>query len=166
VRTIYEAFNVRDIDRVLAPTHPDIAVHPLRTQSAVPIHGRDAFREWLQNGVAAGRTHRFEIDDVRELDDGAVVLVGRLVAHGGSIEVIGVHRLKDRLSWRVDGRSHPSAARHPSPPKVGGAHQTGGGCAHVRTRPGSPDVECEAAPGKAQHGGEVGRHERVARPQS
>jgi ketosteroid isomerase-like protein len=101
VRRIYEAFNVRDIDCVVALTHPDIEVHPLRTQSVAPIRGRACFREWLQDGIAAGRMHPYEIEQVHALEDGAVVLVGNLVEHETSIDMIGVHRLKDGLSWRV-----------------------------------------------------------------
>jgi len=101
VRRVYEAFDVSDIDCVVALTHPDIEVHPLRTQSVAPIRGRGFFREWLEDGIASGRTHRYHVEDVHEQDDGAVVLVGKLVEHDMSIDMIGVHCLKDGLSWRV-----------------------------------------------------------------
>jgi ketosteroid isomerase-like protein len=101
IRSIYEAFNVRDIDTVVELTHPDIVIRPLRTQSAATITGRDAFRAWLENGVAAGRTHRYEVATVHELADGAVILAGKMVEHETSFEIVGVHHLKDGLSWRV-----------------------------------------------------------------
>ena len=101
MRRIYEAFNVRDIDCVVALTHPDIEAHPLRTDSPVRIQGRDSVRKSLEGDLAAGRTHRYQIEEIRELADGAVVVVGKLVDHDIHIDVIGVHRLKDGLNWRA-----------------------------------------------------------------
>ena len=101
VRRIYEAFNRRDIDTVVALAHPDIEVHALRTQSPTAVHGRAAFRALLEHGVATGRTHRYLLRDVYRGSDGRIVVVGTMVEHELESEIVSIHRMQDGLSRHV-----------------------------------------------------------------
>ena len=95
---LYEAFNKRDIDTVISLTHPDIEAHPLRTESTTPVRGRDAVRALMEKGIADGRTHRYDVHEVRQLDDGRVLVLATMVEFGISLAVMGIHRLEDGLN--------------------------------------------------------------------
>lgn len=77
IRQAYEAWNRRDIDALLALTHPDIEIQPLvaGVTSVAPWHGHDGVRRLVED--ADQRWHRFEIrcDDFVEIGDRVVVFV-------------------------------------------------------------------------------------------
>ena len=100
-RRLYEALNRRDVDAVMALAHAEIEVHPLRAPTAWPVRGRDAFRLMLEDALAAGRGHQFDVRHVADLDDGRVVISGMVTELGTNAEFVALHRLEDGLHRHV-----------------------------------------------------------------
>ena len=77
IESAYDAWNRRDVDRLLELTHPEVEIAPLviGITSTGPWHGADGVRRLVQD--ARDRWARFEIrcDDILTFGDRAVALV-------------------------------------------------------------------------------------------
>jgi hypothetical protein len=73
---LYEAFNARDIDRVIAAMHPEVDWP--NAMEGGRVHGVEAVREYWrrQFGVI---DPRLEIEDIEPSDEGASVAVRQIV---------------------------------------------------------------------------------------
>ena len=91
VRYAYEAWNLRNVRRLEALTHPDVEIAPLviGATSAGPWSGHDGVRKLVED---AARWHRFDIrcDDILEFGERVVALVHvEVAAREGSPTVTG-----------------------------------------------------------------------------
>jgi ketosteroid isomerase-like protein len=78
-----DAFNARDIDRLLADLHPEIVLHPLRFPGlAGGYHGHDGVREWFEHQVTADHGPCIELSVVEVAADGRVLAAGNLCLDG------------------------------------------------------------------------------------
>ena len=92
VRYAYEAWNLRDVRRLQALTHPDVEIAPLviGATSSGPWSGHDGVRKLVAD--AATRWHRFDIrcDEILEFGERIVALVHvEVAAREGGPKVTG-----------------------------------------------------------------------------
>ncbi len=73
------AFNNRDLDTILAYTHPDIDLQPLRLPAMRPVYrGHDGVRAWFQCVRASHHEHQIEIDNMVHTHNGQLLAVGTI----------------------------------------------------------------------------------------
>ncbi|MEA2346884.1 MAG: hypothetical protein QOG62_671 [Thermoleophilaceae bacterium] len=99
-----DAYNQRDVEAMVAISHPDIEWHPLSAQveGDESFRGHDGLRRWWANMEATWEEIEASIDEVRDLDD-ATLAFGRLRGHWRSgvpvdAEVAWVYRFRDGLA--------------------------------------------------------------------
>ena len=95
-----EAFNRRDIDRLLACVSPDVNLHPLALPGfAASYRGHDGVREWLGRVQEGNHQYQVVLDAVREVDEGTVFASGVLMlAEDEPIgPVCALHRIEHGL---------------------------------------------------------------------
>jgi ketosteroid isomerase-like protein len=94
------AFNARDLDAMLALTHPDVALHPLRISGLRSTYrGHGGIRCWF-DGIQIGRhQHRIDVIEVLRRDDGQLLAVGTVVHErsAGANPFCALHTLTDEL---------------------------------------------------------------------
>lgn len=113
VLAIYDAFNRRDLDGVLALTHPEIELHPLRMSPRGPWRGRDGIRELFGEMQSVGLRHRFDIDRTHTMADGRIASFGAVVAEDVRTPFVGIHRVDDGLVRSTHHYfSDPETLRH------------------------------------------------------
>jgi ketosteroid isomerase-like protein len=90
IREGVEAFNLRDLDRMLASLDPEIELVPLRAViDGVTYRGHAGVRAYLQDMADDWEDSEIEIAGMRDLGDGRVLIDARMRAHtrGSGIEV-------------------------------------------------------------------------------
>jgi ketosteroid isomerase-like protein len=109
-----DAYNRRDIDPLLEPSHPEAEWYPFTAQveGDDAYHGHEGLRKWWANVDAAFEEFEASVEEVRDLDD-AVLALGHLRARFRSgvtldTEIGWLTRYRDGLA--VWGRRLPSHA--------------------------------------------------------
>jgi ketosteroid isomerase-like protein len=75
-----DAFNERDLERMLVRMSPEVRFHPLRlTGLDRSYRGHDGVRSWLRRLDELGHRHRIVLSELRGGSDGEVLGVGSLV---------------------------------------------------------------------------------------
>lgn len=96
-----EAFNARDLDRMLACLSVGVEFHPLRLGGLRECyHGHSGVREWFKQLRDLRHPHRIVLSDVRDVGDGKVFAVGALRVAAGEPDIgpfCALHRLNGRL---------------------------------------------------------------------
>jgi ketosteroid isomerase-like protein len=106
----FRAYIAGDLDRVLASWAPDIEVLPDAAvfPEAVPLRGREAFLQWLQEIATAWVREEVEICEAFAVSDGRVVLrqmwggVGRTSGARMLSSVTGIWTVRSGLATRVE----------------------------------------------------------------
>jgi ketosteroid isomerase-like protein len=104
VRQMFEAFNIEDIENIIAFTHPDLLVEIPPEISAEPdtYRGHDGMRRYFRSFQDVMEEIRFEPVQLWEVGDRVVVAV-RLTARGRQTAI----RVEQRTAgvWRIrDGK--------------------------------------------------------------
>lgn len=94
-----EAFNARDLARMLRCVDADVDFHPPRMTSGRPgYRGHGGMEEWLSRLVRHGPDYCFRVDRVSCADGRQVVATGALVLDGDDLSGLwGVHEVSDGL---------------------------------------------------------------------
>jgi ketosteroid isomerase-like protein len=99
-----EAYNRRDVEAMVAVSHPDIEWYPLSAQveGDESFRGHGGLRKWWANMEATWEAIEASIDEVRDLED-ATLAFGRLRGRWRSgvpvdAEVAWVYRFRDGLA--------------------------------------------------------------------
>ena len=104
VRTGLSALNRRDVDAMLATLQPDCELIPLRAVlEGTVYHGYDGLRRWLTDMAEDWDDLRIDSEEVRALNGGRVLVLGRFHARGKSSGV----SLDQPAAWiceLVDGK--------------------------------------------------------------
>lgn len=94
------AFNLRDLDAMLARLHRDVEFHPLRLiEVGNRYAGHTGVREWFAELVVLDLHHRVVISALQASSSGLVIASGRLEIGNDTMPTMfcGVYRLTDRL---------------------------------------------------------------------
>jgi ketosteroid isomerase-like protein len=112
-RRAWEAFGRRDIETLLDFIHPELEWRPAQGPGGpegTVYHGRGEYERWLREEVVpVWEYFRGEDLDIRELDDGRIVVLGRLSGKGraSGIEVSAefgqIAELRDGMVIRLTG---------------------------------------------------------------
>jgi ketosteroid isomerase-like protein len=116
IRRLYAAFSARDVDAVLALSHPDVEFYPQgtseRTGREEPYRGAEGLRQYFADVASQWEELRVEPGQLRIAGDG-VVAFGTAIGRGGGEEVrqpvIWVWKLRDGRV--VSGRVVKTAAQ-------------------------------------------------------
>lgn len=85
IRTGLDALNRRDIDGMLANLQPDAEMVPLRAVLDGTVYrGHDGLRQWLADMAEDWDDLRIETEELRDLQGGRVLVLGRFHARGKS----------------------------------------------------------------------------------
>jgi len=76
-RRLFTSTSARDWEEFVALIHPD-AVIELRSEAGRIIHGRAEMEEFARSVISTRRAHEITVDTIEQLDDDAVVALGRL----------------------------------------------------------------------------------------
>ncbi len=80
-----DALNRRDLDGMLAGIQPDAELVPVRAVlEGIVYRGHDGLRRWLADMAEDWDDLRIEPQEVRDLDGGRVLVLGRFHARGKS----------------------------------------------------------------------------------
>lgn len=80
-----DAFNGRDLDRMLAHMTPEVEFHPLRLGRVdAGYHGHDGVRQWFAQMVEDERGHRLEVAEFRDAGTNRLIALGALRVDDGS----------------------------------------------------------------------------------
>jgi hypothetical protein len=82
VRTWAQAVNARDVEAVVAHSHPEIELHPMQIAVSAHYSGHDGVRAWLRDVVASDLGHQVAYRGIRTLPDGRVALFGEVCLEG------------------------------------------------------------------------------------
>jgi uncharacterized protein len=105
VRRLYEAFNQGAVDSVLEQVGPDLEFDASeRLPDEGVMHGRDAYRRFLERTFETWARFRVEVDELLDAGD-AVVAVVRIAGVGRASEVAVAERSAHVL-WLRDGRPY------------------------------------------------------------
>ena len=114
VRAVFEAFTERDVEGVLAHSHPDIEFSAVTGDHAghtEPYRGHDGIRQYFRDVSAVWDELRVVPDDYRESGD-TILVTGRVSARSPARIVAGstgwIWRVRDGLVTYA--RVYPSAA--------------------------------------------------------
>ncbi|HEX6689333.1 MAG TPA: nuclear transport factor 2 family protein [Solirubrobacterales bacterium] len=78
-----DAFNVRDLDGMLACMSDDVRFYPLRLDGLERYYrGHDGVREWFAQLDKLGHRYRIDLRNIRGERDGEVVAIGELLREG------------------------------------------------------------------------------------
>jgi ketosteroid isomerase-like protein len=104
IRAGLAALNRRDVDGMLATLQPDAEMVPLRAVLEGTVYrGHDGLRQWLADMAEDWDELRIDPDEVRGLEGGRVLVLGRFHARGKSSGVM----LDQPAAWiceLVDGK--------------------------------------------------------------
>lgn len=79
-----DAFNARDLERMLFSLSNQVDFHPLRLSGVSACYrGHDGVRRWFAQLQHAGHEHRIALSEVRSVGEDRVLAVGALVVAGG-----------------------------------------------------------------------------------
>ncbi len=95
-----DAFNVQDLDGMLAHLSEDVDFHPLRLSGLRSFYrGHDGVREWFRRQQSLRHDCRITVTETREVGDGRVFVSGLLGMGGGLAigPVCGLHRVDGGL---------------------------------------------------------------------
>jgi ketosteroid isomerase-like protein len=82
IRRVVDAFNARDLDRLLEDLQPDVELHPLRAQlEGKAYRGHEGIREMLADFDEDWEYVQLRPEEFRDAGD-TVVVLGRLGARG------------------------------------------------------------------------------------
>jgi ketosteroid isomerase-like protein len=96
IRAGLAALNRRDLDAMLATLQPDAEMVPLRAVLEGTVYrGHDGLRRWLADMDEDWEDLRIDTDEVRSLESGVVLVVGRFHARGKSSGVT----LDESAAW-------------------------------------------------------------------
>lgn len=96
IRAGLAALNKRDVDGMLASLQPDAELVPLRAVLEGTVYrGHGGLRQWLADMAEDWDDLRIDTDEVRSLDGGRVLVLGRFHARGKSSGV----RLDQAAAW-------------------------------------------------------------------
>jgi ketosteroid isomerase-like protein len=85
---VFEAFAVRDLDGLLAIVDPDVDFLPVTaniTTGGMPYRGHDGIARYLDDVARVWPKLRLFPDELRDLGHDTVLVLGRVVAHGGGM---------------------------------------------------------------------------------
>jgi ketosteroid isomerase-like protein len=119
-RRAWEAFNNRDFDELLRYIHPELEWRPAQGPGGPEgtiYRGREEYERWIYDEVVpAWESFRAEDLDIRELDDGRILILGHLRGKGraSGVEVTApfgqIAEVRDGMAIRLTGYlDHESA---------------------------------------------------------
>ena len=76
-RRLFTSTAARDWEEFIDLIHPDAEI-ALRSETGRIIHGRAEMEEFARSVISARRAHEVTVDTIEQLDDDAVVALGRL----------------------------------------------------------------------------------------
>jgi ketosteroid isomerase-like protein len=76
------AYNEGDLGGLLECFDPEVEFFPLRSAIEGPYHGHAGVRRWWADTADNWETFRVEVDEVRDLGDGRLVIAGLIHAKG------------------------------------------------------------------------------------
>lgn len=82
VRHWAQAINARDVETVVALSHPEIDLHPMQIAVAGHYSGHDGVRAWIRDILASEIGHQVTYRGLRTLPDGRVALFGEVCLEG------------------------------------------------------------------------------------
>jgi hypothetical protein len=82
VRQWAQAINARDIDAVIALSHPEIELHPMQIAVSGLYTGHEGIRDWISDILASGIGHNVTYSGLKTLPDGRVALFGNVCLEG------------------------------------------------------------------------------------
>lgn len=82
VRHWAQAINARDVETVVALSHPEIELHPMQIAVAGHYSGHDGVRAWIRDILASEIGHQVTYRGLRTLPDGRVALFGEVCLEG------------------------------------------------------------------------------------
>ena len=83
IRSGLAALNRRDIDGMLATLRVDVELVPLRAVLDGTVYtGHDGLRHWLTDMTEDWEEFRIDVHDVRDLEDGRILVLARFQARG------------------------------------------------------------------------------------
>jgi hypothetical protein len=85
VRHWAQAINARDVDAVIALSHPEIELHPMQIAVSGLYTGHDGIRAWISDILASGIGHNVKYCGLKTLPDGRVALFGEVCLEGKKI---------------------------------------------------------------------------------
>jgi ketosteroid isomerase-like protein len=99
---IYDAFNRRDLDAVLALTHEDVEVESRLVVMEGGYHGPEGVRRWWNDFLGVLPDYTVQVEGIRDLGDVTVAqLSGR--GHGAGSQTPVVETFWQPVRWR-DGK--------------------------------------------------------------
>jgi hypothetical protein len=102
-RRFLDAFIARDVDGLIALSHPAVDVRPLRLTRTVEYAGHEGLRKWLEDLAALPRSPSFAIEEL-EARDGDVVAARVCVSiQGEARRVTAAITVEDALVREVRG---------------------------------------------------------------
>jgi 2-(1,2-epoxy-1,2-dihydrophenyl)acetyl-CoA isomerase len=119
-RRIWDAFNRADYDTQLELIHPDIEWRPAQGPGGpegTVYRGREGYARWIyEELIPVWESFRGENLDIRELEDGRVLILGRIRGKGraSGVEVTAafgqIGEVRDGMAYRLTGYlDHESA---------------------------------------------------------
>jgi hypothetical protein len=103
VGSFISAFNLRDLDGMLAWLAGDVEFHPLKVHGiADGYRGHAGVKEWFTRIVAFDDEHRIVVGAIEPLSAGRVLAVGHLELGDARLTTpfCGIHRVRDGLIAR------------------------------------------------------------------
>jgi ketosteroid isomerase-like protein len=99
ITSAFDAWNRRDVDGLLLLLDPDVRLRSLMTEPERQYyHGYDGVREWLSAVVEVFPNWSPEIEEIKELDDSAVVRFhATATGHGSGVTIDSDYWLAVRL---------------------------------------------------------------------
>ena len=80
-----DAFNERDLDRMLAQVDPEVHFHPLRVDGMAHSYlGHSGVRRWFAELQQHEHPHRIDLKSIAGLADGRVLAAGAVSAEEGT----------------------------------------------------------------------------------
>jgi ketosteroid isomerase-like protein len=87
VRESAESYNSRDPERMIGRVDPDCEWHPFisaEVEGAEAYRGRDGMRQWFRDVDELFSEVHWQVEEVHDLGDDRIVVLGQLVARGRS----------------------------------------------------------------------------------
>jgi ketosteroid isomerase-like protein len=80
--TVADAMNRADIDELRSLLHPEVRFRAIRSEVTGDYHGHDGIRGFLADNREIFDEWHVTFDEIRELDDGRVLVCGRVLIRG------------------------------------------------------------------------------------
>ena len=85
VRRWAQAINARDVEGVVALSHPEIELHPMQIAVSGLYVGHQGIRDWIRDILASGIGHNVKYLGLKTLEDGRIALFGEVRLEGKKI---------------------------------------------------------------------------------